>query len=411
MLRRICKLLGLDEDAFQTEGDGNYIISMGDTVPTDGTAGYAVGGLFMHRDGGAGSALYFNEGTEASCDFNAVVDASGSATFTLTAPTTAANAIYAVSTLSSNWTGSQACVRATATSSATGACGNLYAGRFESNFTAKPATSGHTTGLYVQVTTVNATNNPTSCFTICKSGAAGGATTPYIFIQDSSTTKSTILMDVGGVIGGGAVGTTSGQIYYNNTLRMKVNSDTRYIPLSTAEGTYTTAYPIVTTRVDPDAAYNGIYTSITQANAYSGSIAGVRSTVTCSATAGIGNMYGGRFELIQSAAPSSQGHTCGLYAQTTTTGGTNNPTSVLTLCKAGATGGATTPFINVLDAGTTKSDTFMELGTGNAVGSGTGAELFRTNVSISNVSELSKGIRIKVNGAIYYMICIAAADV
>lgn len=41
-------------------------------MPTDGTAGYAVGCVFAHTDGAAGTALYVNEGTLAACDFNAV---------------------------------------------------------------------------------------------------------------------------------------------------------------------------------------------------------------------------------------------------------------------------------------------------------------------------------------------------
>lgn len=43
----------------------------GDTVPTDATSGYATGCVFHHTDGGAGTALYVNEGTLASCDFDA----------------------------------------------------------------------------------------------------------------------------------------------------------------------------------------------------------------------------------------------------------------------------------------------------------------------------------------------------
>ena len=48
------------------------IIVAGTTVPTDGTVGYAIGCLFIHLDGGAGTALYCNEGTADSCDFDVV---------------------------------------------------------------------------------------------------------------------------------------------------------------------------------------------------------------------------------------------------------------------------------------------------------------------------------------------------
>ena len=43
----------------------------GTTVPTDGTAGYVTGCLFMKSNGGVGSTLYVNEGSNTSCDFNA----------------------------------------------------------------------------------------------------------------------------------------------------------------------------------------------------------------------------------------------------------------------------------------------------------------------------------------------------
>lgn len=48
------------------------LLAYGATVPSDGAAGYAVGCLFIHIDGGAGTALYCNEGTNASADFDAV---------------------------------------------------------------------------------------------------------------------------------------------------------------------------------------------------------------------------------------------------------------------------------------------------------------------------------------------------
>ena len=44
----------------------------GETVPADATEGYAIGCTFRHTDGGDGDALYVNEGTLASCDFNLI---------------------------------------------------------------------------------------------------------------------------------------------------------------------------------------------------------------------------------------------------------------------------------------------------------------------------------------------------
>jgi len=58
-----------------TVPEGNQtgkIYDRGTTVPTDATAGYATGCLFIDTTGGAGVTLYVNEGSVTSCDFNAV---------------------------------------------------------------------------------------------------------------------------------------------------------------------------------------------------------------------------------------------------------------------------------------------------------------------------------------------------
>ncbi len=52
---------------------GHIIKQYGSTVPTDGTAGYAVGCEFHHTDGsGIDDMLYINVGTTASCNFDSV---------------------------------------------------------------------------------------------------------------------------------------------------------------------------------------------------------------------------------------------------------------------------------------------------------------------------------------------------
>jgi hypothetical protein len=48
------------------------IIAQGVTVPTDADPGYAPGCIFIHVDGTDGSALYVNEGTVSSADFNLI---------------------------------------------------------------------------------------------------------------------------------------------------------------------------------------------------------------------------------------------------------------------------------------------------------------------------------------------------
>ena len=47
------------------------ILDYGKTVPGS-VAGYATGCIFIHTDGGDGTALYVNEGTSSTADFNAI---------------------------------------------------------------------------------------------------------------------------------------------------------------------------------------------------------------------------------------------------------------------------------------------------------------------------------------------------
>lgn len=69
MISRLCNLLRMTKP---NPGIPGLLFSHGATVPADGTAGYAVGCVFAHTDGAAGTALYVNEGSVTSCDFNAV---------------------------------------------------------------------------------------------------------------------------------------------------------------------------------------------------------------------------------------------------------------------------------------------------------------------------------------------------
>ena len=57
---------------FLTDEEGFASLVRGTVVPTDATAGFSKGCLFVHSDGALGAVLYLNEGTNASCDFNVV---------------------------------------------------------------------------------------------------------------------------------------------------------------------------------------------------------------------------------------------------------------------------------------------------------------------------------------------------
>lgn len=54
----------------QYDSASKILYAKGATVPTDGTAGYAVGCIFIDTDSGAGGTFYVNEGSITSCDFN-----------------------------------------------------------------------------------------------------------------------------------------------------------------------------------------------------------------------------------------------------------------------------------------------------------------------------------------------------
>ena len=66
MLRRISKLLKMQPPIYSDPG---LLFASGITVPTNTTAGYQTGCIFQHTDGSAGTSLYINEGTYASCAF------------------------------------------------------------------------------------------------------------------------------------------------------------------------------------------------------------------------------------------------------------------------------------------------------------------------------------------------------
>lgn len=54
------------------KGGAGTLLASGKTVPADAGVGYAPGCLFIHADGSAGDTVYINNGTRASCDFDAV---------------------------------------------------------------------------------------------------------------------------------------------------------------------------------------------------------------------------------------------------------------------------------------------------------------------------------------------------
>lgn len=49
---------------------GQILHAFGNTVPSDGAAGYLPGAIFQHTDGSGGTVFYVNDGSVTSADFN-----------------------------------------------------------------------------------------------------------------------------------------------------------------------------------------------------------------------------------------------------------------------------------------------------------------------------------------------------
>jgi len=73
MIGRTCSLIRMQPPVIDNRG---LLYLSGSVVPEDGADGYQTGCIFQHTDGGAGTAIYVNEGSVASCAFKAI-DAGG----------------------------------------------------------------------------------------------------------------------------------------------------------------------------------------------------------------------------------------------------------------------------------------------------------------------------------------------
>ncbi len=76
MIDRVCSLIKM----LPPLRNRGLLWVSGITVPTDTTDGYQTGCVFLKTDGGAGTALYINEGSVTSCDFNALTGGAGGTT-------------------------------------------------------------------------------------------------------------------------------------------------------------------------------------------------------------------------------------------------------------------------------------------------------------------------------------------
>jgi len=103
-LARMLNELKLGNGFKQKNRNGLKILDIGDTVPTDATAGYEIGAIFLHTDGSGGTVMYHNEGTAGSCDFNAASGITATQEASLDNNTTRVNSLEGTATVLTNAT-------------------------------------------------------------------------------------------------------------------------------------------------------------------------------------------------------------------------------------------------------------------------------------------------------------------
>ncbi len=187
------------------------------------------------------------------------ITSAASVDVTITAPGASIEAIDGAITQdgTANLTGtSLKAVKGQATWTATGGyTGNSYGGWFGITLDAASGMErgGILAGMYAEAATARTENCQPSAvgyFQSVVSGAGIMANMPILVLTStggSEDDKSMYAIEFGHEPASTTVGAGSGYMYYNETIKVKANGSDRFIPLSTAEGTYTTAYPIATT--------------------------------------------------------------------------------------------------------------------------------------------------------------------
>ena len=174
---------------------------------------------------------------------------------TSTAPTTATNLISGAANVSTDWaSGEINPVYGKLTIAVGAGGGNTYngaGGHFETSITGTPALGlGLITGLMVKLDSTGFAPNAGMVIEMYPHGTSDWSDVPFIAFADYQTetgVQTDYLFEAGHAPMGATVSTGSTHLYHNETLKIKVNGSDRWLPLSTAEATYTTAYAIATT--------------------------------------------------------------------------------------------------------------------------------------------------------------------
>lgn len=215
--------------------------------------------------------------------------------------------IYETMTITGAVTGSAVGLRSIVTmGGSTYSVGNMFGISCAARLVnAGDVSSGNMTGLLTSIdmgasTTANQWAYALQC-DITEIVTRAAAPRAFIGFQDYDYAGSypvKYIFDFGSALCGVASG--SGKCTYNETLKVCLNNADRWIPLSTVEGTYTTAYPIDTTNKitafqNTGAAnyYTGLYELLTITGINTGSTVGLRSIVVMGGTTyAVGNMFG-----------------------------------------------------------------------------------------------------------------------
>ncbi len=191
---------------------------------------------------------------------------------TKTDVTAPANTIYAIMDLGVSYSaGSANAVKGYVTSDAVAGqtVRNMSAGWFGLNWAAgfKATGAGASRALAAEVVNVSVGQAPNAVLylqSIASGASSDNSDMPYIVMTDSGAgTQSNIMLELGHGAAGQTVPTgTSGFLEYHQTLRIIVNASDGYIPYSTVEGTYTTAYPIAITGATVTASQSGLTSNV-----------------------------------------------------------------------------------------------------------------------------------------------------
>ncbi|MCJ7828248.1 MAG: hypothetical protein MUP81_00710 [Dehalococcoidia bacterium] len=220
----------------------------------------------IQTDGGVGIAKALWVGTtsrlvgaitaDSTLGVTGVTTASNSVNVTLTAPASAANGVYSLVNASATWsTNNMVAVRGKTVVTTTGTMADATGVWAGLNLTSVCTGVGLSCALNAEVySNTSVVPNAIVYIQSLPSGSTTSfANTPYLVFSETvsgSGTGSNILFEVGHKFAGTLPTLTSGTLFYQDTLQIAVNKTAGvrtayYIPLSTAQGSYTTAYPIV----------------------------------------------------------------------------------------------------------------------------------------------------------------------